>query len=47
MVAFGGGVGLGFGNQYTKFQGGISGFCYFLPYGNKHNKKAQDVKVVC
>jgi uncharacterized protein (DUF169 family) len=40
---WGGGVGLGFGNQYTKFPGGISGFCYFLSYGNKHNKKAQDV----
>jgi uncharacterized protein (DUF169 family) len=30
-----GGVGLGFGNQYLKFPGGIEGFCYFLSVGNK------------
>ncbi len=40
---WGGGVGLGFGNQYTKFPGGISGFCYFLSYGNMHNTKAKEV----
>lgn len=32
---WGGGVGLGFGNQYKKFPGGEEGFCYFLSVGNK------------
>lgn len=31
---FGGGVGLGFGNQYQNFPGGEEGFCYFLSSGN-------------
>ena len=31
---FGGGVGLGFGNQYTNFPGGEEGFCHFLSSGN-------------
>lgn len=31
---FGGGVGLGFGNQYRDFPGGEEGFCYFLSSGN-------------
>lgn len=31
---FGGGVGLGFGNQYKKFPGGEEGFCHFLSTGN-------------
>lgn len=30
----GGGVGLGFGNQYIKFPGGEEAFCYFLSLGN-------------
>ncbi|HQL01245.1 MAG TPA: DUF169 domain-containing protein [Smithellaceae bacterium] len=30
----GGGVGLGFGNQYKNFPGGEEGFCYFLSCGN-------------
>lgn len=30
----GGGVGLGFGNQYRNFPGGEEGFCHFLSYGN-------------
>ncbi|RJQ73219.1 MAG: hypothetical protein C4519_18035 [Desulfobacteraceae bacterium] len=30
----GGGVGLGFGNQYNAFPGGQEGFCYFLSIGN-------------
>jgi uncharacterized protein (DUF169 family) len=30
----GGGVGLGFGNQYKNFPGGEEGFCYFLSVGN-------------
>lgn len=32
---WGGGVGLGFGNQYLKFPGGIDCFYYFLSTGNK------------
>ncbi len=31
---FGGGVGLGFGNQYINFPGGEAGFCHFLSGGN-------------
>lgn len=31
---FGGGVGLGFGNQYKNFPGGEAGFCHFLSGGN-------------
>jgi uncharacterized protein (DUF169 family) len=31
----GGGVGLGFGNVYEKFPGGIPGFCRFLSNGNE------------
>jgi len=30
----GGGVGLGFGNQYRNFPGGLEGFCHFLSTGN-------------
>jgi uncharacterized protein (DUF169 family) len=30
----GGGVGLGFGNQYRNFPGGEEGFCHFLSSGN-------------
>ena len=30
----GGGVGLGFGNQYVNFPGGLPGFCHFLSSGN-------------
>jgi len=30
----GGGVGLGFGNQYLNFPGGMEGFCRFLSSGN-------------
>jgi uncharacterized protein (DUF169 family) len=30
----GGGVGLGFGNQYQNFPGGMECFCYFLSVGN-------------
>jgi len=32
---WGGGVGLGFGNQYQKFPGGIECFYYFLSTGNE------------
>jgi uncharacterized protein (DUF169 family) len=31
---WGGGVGLGFGNQYLKFPAGMEGFCRFLATGN-------------
>lgn len=31
----GGGVGLGFGNQYKNFPGGEEAFCHFLSMGNK------------
>lgn len=33
---WGGGVGLGFGNQYKAFPGGEACFHYFLSIGNKH-----------
>ena len=32
---WGGGVGLGFGNQYKNFPGGEECFCYFLSVGNE------------
>jgi uncharacterized protein (DUF169 family) len=32
---WGGGVGLGFGNQYETFPGGVDGFCRFLSDGNE------------
>jgi uncharacterized protein (DUF169 family) len=35
---FGGGVGLGFGNQYKNFPGGEEGFCHFLSSGNAERK---------
>ncbi len=35
---FGGGVGLGFGNQYKSFPGGEEGFCHFLSSGNAERK---------
>lgn len=45
---WGGGVGLGFGNQYVKFPGGIDGFCYFLSIGNARwepgRKIAEEIK---
>lgn len=33
---WGGGVGLGFGNQYLNFPGGIECFYYFLSNGNEN-----------
>jgi len=33
---WGGGVGLGFGNIYMDFPGGIECFYYFISIGNKH-----------
>lgn len=35
---FGGGVGLGFGNQYKNFPGGEESFCHFLSGGNAQRK---------
>jgi uncharacterized protein (DUF169 family) len=35
---FGGGVGLGFGNQYKNFPGGEKGFCNFLSDGNANKE---------
>ena len=35
---FGGGVGLGFGDQYKNFPGGEDGFCHFLSIGNADRK---------
>lgn len=32
---FGGGLGLGFGNTYEKFPGGVEGFCHFLSSGSE------------
>ncbi|KUG22038.1 hypothetical protein ASZ90_008184 [hydrocarbon metagenome] len=40
---FGGGVGLGFGNQYKNFPGGEEGFCHFLSSGNAERKGGMEV----
>ena len=37
---WGGGVGLGFGDQYQVFPGGHEGFCHFLSYGNARRGEA-------
>jgi hypothetical protein len=37
---WGGGVGLGFGDQYRSFPGGHEGFCHFLSYGNARRGEA-------
>jgi len=39
---FGGGVGLGFGNQYKNFPGGEEGFCYFLSSGSARRPGGPD-----
>jgi uncharacterized protein (DUF169 family) len=39
---FGGGVGLGFGNQYKNFPGGEEGFCHFLSSGNASREGGMD-----
>ena len=39
----GGGTGLGFGNQYENFIGGIEGFCRFLSTGLKGWEKGEDL----
>ncbi|HUO59088.1 MAG TPA: DUF169 domain-containing protein [Candidatus Acidoferrales bacterium] len=38
---WGGGVGLGFGNTYTEFPGGVEGFCAFLSDGNEKTEKGR------
>lgn len=40
---WGGGVGLGFGNQYLTFPGGLEGFYYFLSTGNAQWEKGRAV----
>jgi uncharacterized protein (DUF169 family) len=40
---FGGGVGLGFGNQYKNFPGGEEGFCHFLSTGNADRDGGQEL----
>ncbi|MFO8057786.1 MAG: DUF169 domain-containing protein [bacterium] len=39
----GGGVGLGFGNQYKNFPGGEDCFCYFLSSGNQEWEKGKEI----
>lgn len=39
----GGGVGLGFGNQYKNFPGGEEGFCHFLSSGNEKRKDGKEL----
>jgi len=40
---WGGGIGLGFGNCYTKFPGGIDGFCSFLSDGNEKTEQGRAI----
>ena len=40
---WGGGVGLGFGNQYEVFPGGVECFCGFLAHGNDHTAKGRQI----
>lgn len=40
---FGGGVGLGFGNQYKNFPGGEEGFCHFLSEGNEKREGGKEL----
>jgi hypothetical protein len=40
---WGGGVGLGFGNCYESFPGGIPGFCSFLADGNKGSEEGRAI----
>lgn len=39
----GGGVGLGFGNQYLNFPGGENGFCNFLADGNEKTPQGKPI----
>jgi uncharacterized protein (DUF169 family) len=40
---FGGGIGLGFGNAYEKFPGGVEGFCRFLADGNEASEQGRRI----
>ncbi len=40
---WGGGVGLGFGNCYETFPGGVTGFCGFLAHGNEHSEQGRAI----
>jgi hypothetical protein len=40
---WGGGVGLGFGNQYEAFPGGVDGFCRFLADGNENDPVGKQI----
>lgn len=40
---WGGGVGLGFGNRYEDFPGGVEGFCYFLSEGNEQTERGRAI----
>lgn len=40
---WGGGVGLGFGNQYETFPGGVNGFCRFLSDGNEKDAVGKQI----
>ncbi len=40
---WGGGVGLGFGNAYTTFPGGVDCFCEFLSSGNSGSEKGKQI----
>lgn len=40
---WGGGVGLGFGNSYQSFPGGLEGFCSFLADGNEKTEQGQKI----
>ncbi|RPI27359.1 MAG: hypothetical protein EHM61_08705 [Acidobacteria bacterium] len=44
---WGGGVGLGFGNAYLGFPGGLDGFCGFLSDGNEKSEKGRAVAEQC
>ncbi len=44
---WGGGVGLGFGNQYECFPGGVECFCGFLSNGNDRTEKGRAVFQQC
>lgn len=40
---WGGGVGLGFGNRYESFPGGLECFCGFLANGNEHSETGRAI----